>query len=81
MCYYNGQKITHAEFIRLKTIEKAVAHYNFLHRDLVSGFEYGPKAVIKRVEGKEDFDLVQMEWGFILKYLKTRDYVGKMLHG
>ena len=39
MCYFNGQKVTHAEFIRLKTIEKAVVHYDFLHHDLVSGFE------------------------------------------
>jgi hypothetical protein len=25
MCYYNGLKVTHAEFIRLKQLEKALA--------------------------------------------------------
>ncbi len=27
MCYYNGQKVTEAEFIRLKQLEKAIAKY------------------------------------------------------
>ena len=29
MCYYNGQKVTRAEFIKLKSLEKAVNKYNF----------------------------------------------------
>src|SRR5438093_4890913 len=65
MCYYNGQKVTRAEFIRLKQLEKTVAHYNFLNRDLQVGFDYSMNAVLRRVPGKEDFDIVQMEWGFI----------------
>lgn len=65
MCYYNGQKVTHAEFIRLKSLEKAVVQYDFLDRDLHDGFAYGNIAVLKPMEGKEDFDLVQMEWGFV----------------
>lgn len=65
MCYYNGQKVTHAEFIRLKGIEKAVASYGFLNRDLHDGFAYGNVAVVQPVKGERDFDVVQMEWGFI----------------
>lgn len=72
MCYYNGQKVTRAEFIRLKHLEKALANYDFLGRDLEIGFEYGPAAVLKPVEGREDFDIVQMEWGFIPHYMKNR---------
>lgn len=81
MCYYNGQKVTRAEFIRLKQLEKAVASYDFLHRDLVQGFEYGKSVVLKRMDKIEDFDIVQMEWGFIPFYLKSRDDVNKMRFG
>lgn len=81
MCYYNGQKVTRAEFIRLKALEKAVAHYDFLNRDLQVGFDYSFNAVLKRQPDVEDFDIVQMEWGFIPPYLKTREDVNKMRFG
>lgn len=57
MCYYNGQKVTHAEFIRLKSIEKLVAGYGFLERDLHDGFEYGPVAVLKPESDRQDLRL------------------------
>jgi putative SOS response-associated peptidase YedK len=81
MCYYNGQKVTRAEFIRLKQLEKAIANYDFLNRDLQIGFDYSMNAVLKPVPDKEDFDIVQMEWGFIPPYLKTREDVQKMRVG
>lgn len=81
MCYYNGQKVTREEFIRLKQLEKAVANYSFLTRDLQVGFDYSMNAVLKREAEKGDFDIVQMEWGFIPSYLKTREDVFKMRNG
>lgn len=81
MCYYNGQKVTHDEFIRLKHLEKLVSNYNFLSRDLQIGFDYSQNAVLKRKPGEVDFDVVQMEWGFIPTYLKTREEVAKMRNG
>lgn len=86
MCYYNGQKVTHAEFIRLKSLEKAVIQYGFLDRDLHDGFAYGHIAVLKPMDGKQDFDLVQMEWGFIPdrwfgKPLDTREKVDQWRRG
>lgn len=81
MCYFNGQKVTHAEFIRLKHLEKALARYDFLGRDLQIGFDYGLNAVLKPIPGKEDFEIVQMEWGFIPSYLKTREDINRMRHG
>jgi putative SOS response-associated peptidase YedK len=72
MCYYNGQKVTRAEYIRLKHLEKLVADYDFLRSDVLIGFDYKEKAVLKRIEGKEDFDIVKMEWGFMPDFWRTR---------
>lgn len=81
MCYYNGQKVTRSEYIRLKHLEKLLANYDFLMNDLQSGFDYGTSAVLKRMEDKVDFDLVKMEWGFIPSYRKSRDEVNRMRFG
>lgn len=81
MCYFNGQKVAKSEQIRLKELEKSAANYDFLNRQLQSGFDYGLNAVLKPTEGKDDFEIVQMEWGFIPSYLKTREDVGKMRFG
>lgn len=81
MCYYNGQKVSRAEYIRLLELEKAVAAYDFLDQELIEGFSYGQIAVLKPNEGKSDFDIVQMEWGFLPNYLKNRDDVNKMRSG
>lgn len=75
MCYYNGQKVTKAEYIRLKQLEKLVADYDFLQSDLLIGFDYKEKAVLKRVPDQEDFDIVKMEWGFRAPYWKTEQEV------
>lgn len=81
MCYYNGQKVLREEYIRLMQLEKLVADYDFLSRDLQIGFDYNQNAVLKANADKTDFDLVQMEWGFIPGYLKTREDVFKMRNG
>jgi hypothetical protein len=62
MCYYNGQRVTRTEYIRLKQLEKVVARYDFLKTPLHEGFDYGKSAVLKAIPGKEDFEIVQMEW-------------------
>lgn len=86
MCYYNGVKVTKSEFIRLKSIEKIVAKYDFLNRPLHVGFDYNVAPVLKRIDGQEDFDIVQMEWGFLptpnkWPFIKTREDALKMRHG
>jgi putative SOS response-associated peptidase YedK len=87
MCYYNGQKVTHTEFIRLKGIEKLVANYDFLNRDLNKGFDYGNTAVLRPYTGESiDFDLTEMEWGFLPdtwygKALDTREKVNVFRNG
>lgn len=81
MCYYNGQRVTKEEFIRLMDIEKAVKNYEFLNRPVISAFEYGGVAVLKPNDVKSNFDILQMEWGFIPEYVKTRDDVKKFRFG
>jgi putative SOS response-associated peptidase YedK len=81
MCYYNGQKVTHAEYIRLKHLEKLVAEYDFLQSDVLIGFDYKEKAVLKPMEGKEDFDIVKMEWGFRAPFWRTEEEVMRWRKG
>ena len=72
MCYYNGQKVTRAEFIKLKSLEKAVSKYNFLNVGVHNGFNYAPCAILVQSEDGKDFDIVQAEWGYVPGYIKTR---------
>lgn len=72
MCYYNGQKVTRAEFIRLKGLEKEIRRYNFLNVGVHNGFNYAPCAILVPTEDGKDFDIVQAEWGYIPGYMKTR---------
>ena len=86
MCYYNSQRVTRAEHIRLKQLEKEISKYDFLTRDMISGFEYSQNAVLKKIDDREDFDIVTMEWGFIpdakaWPYMKTREEVKKWRSG
>ena len=86
MCYYNAQKVTRNEYIRLLQLEKLVAKYDFLNRDAIIGFDFGPTAVLKPIEGREDFEIVQMEWGFLpdpLKwpFIETREQAFKIRRG
>jgi putative SOS response-associated peptidase YedK len=81
MCYYNGVRVTRIEYLRLKKLEKLIANYDFLSNPLHVGFDYSSHPVLKKQEGKDDFDLVQMEWGFIPSYQKSRESVSKMRFG
>ncbi|GLU56391.1 hypothetical protein Dfri01_58520 [Dyadobacter frigoris] len=81
MCYYNGQRVSRSEYIRLMDLEKAVKNYNFLNNSIQEGFAYGQSAVLKPNDVKSNFEIVQMEWGFIPSYLSTREDVKKMRSG
>lgn len=72
MCYYNGQKVTMAEFIKLKALEKAVSKYDFLDVGVHNGFNYAPCAILVQTEDGKDFDILQAEWGYVPGFIKTR---------
>jgi putative SOS response-associated peptidase YedK len=87
MCYYNGVRVTKAEFIRLKQLEKAIANLNILQHPLYVGFDYSNHPVIKRTTDKAiDFEITQMEWGFLpapnkWPFVRTREDAMRMRHG
>lgn len=65
MCYYNSQKVTRAEYIRLKNLEKAVRKYNFLDVGVHNGFMFQPSAIAVANGAKTDFELVLGHWGYM----------------
>lgn len=81
MCYYNGVRVARVEYIRLKQLEKALAELHILARPVQSGFEYGESSVLRQAGNKTDFEVVNMEWGFIPSYLRTRADVTRFREG
>lgn len=84
MCYYNNIKVTHGELIQLKQLAKMMSPVNI---PVLEGPLYSAKhPVLKPIAGKEDFEIVNMEWGFIPNpkqwpFLKTREQVDKWRRG
>ncbi|MDB5276137.1 MAG: response-associated peptidase [Ferruginibacter sp.] len=83
MCYINGVRVTHAEFISYKQQEKELRQLmeGSQLREIRKGFDYTQWPVIKPSADGKDWDLVLMEWGFIPSYLKTRAEVAKFRNG
>ncbi len=87
MCYYNGIRVTHGEFLRLKQLEKLVT--TSINIPVFEGPLYAPDArypVLKPIEGKEDFEIVNMEWGFLPSpkkwpFIRTREEAVKWRRG
>ena len=79
MCYYNGVKIKLNDYIRLKDLEH---QYPFEDTSILvqSGFDYAHWPVIKPTADC-DWEIVNMEWGFIPFYLKDRASVKKFREG
>ena len=56
MCYFNGQRVTREEFIRLMALEREVKKYDFLNVGLVDGFTQTPLAVLVPNQNRTNFD-------------------------
>jgi putative SOS response-associated peptidase YedK len=84
MCYFNGRKVSYAELVRLRNLEKQIKSLRegkLVHK----GFDYENWPTIKPV-GKFDFEHVEMEWGFIPdswrgKKIDTREKVKQFRNG
>lgn len=77
MCYYNGIRVSRAEFIRLKTLEKQIKQLqrvkDYLNRDLINGFDFGNTVILKATPDKKDFDVVEAHWELLPDWVKSSD--------
>ena len=73
MCYYNGCRVTRAEYIRLMSIEKEIKNLLFLNRPVQSGFEYRDWPVIVPISNGTDIDLQLMHWEYIPESIHDAD--------
>lgn len=73
MCYYNGCRVTRAEYIRLMSIEKEIKNLLFLNRPVQSGFEYRDWPVIAPISNGTDIDLQLMHWEYIPESIHDAD--------
>lgn len=80
MCYYNGVKVTKKEYERLRQLEQTIAHLGDGHV-IFKGFDYNMIPAIKPVAGTHTNERVQMQWGFLPSYLKTREDVRNFRFG
>jgi putative SOS response-associated peptidase YedK len=66
MCYYNGIRVSKADYLRLLAIEKEIAKLKFsLNRPVQSGFAYAQWPILKALPGGQDFEVVEAHWEFI----------------
>lgn len=57
MCYYNSVKISGAEFIQLRGIEKELKEFQ-LSKPMGSGFDYPNWPIIRPLAGCNDWEVV-----------------------
>lgn len=70
MCYYNGIRVSKAEYIRLKEIEKELKHLNSL-RPLANGFDYSDWPIIKPAQNGQYITVQDAHWEFIPAWVKN----------
>jgi putative SOS response-associated peptidase YedK len=80
MCYYNGIKVSKEEYNRLKELEKQVA---FLNEEFAihKGFDYADFPVITPIAATHETERVNMQWGFLPDWVKTKEDVKKFRFG
>jgi hypothetical protein len=74
MCYLTGRKISNTEFQELVELAERLG---FLNDELAiyKGFDYNTYPVIMAQNGKQENEIVKMQWGFLPPYLKTKEDV------
>ena len=64
MCYWQGCKVSRADYIRLMAIEKEVKNLR-LNRPVQRGFDYRDWPIIKPIKGQKDFEIKEVHWEYI----------------
>ena len=80
MCYYNSVNLKATDSINLNELEKDLKNFN-LTVPLHDGFSYSSYPIIKPDYNNCDWNVVQMEWGFLPYWLKNREAVQKFRFG
>lgn len=74
MCYYNGSRVSKAEYIRLMGIEKELKALGAnLYRPVQSGFDYRDWPIIKPIMGGKDFEIKEVHWEYIPPFIHNAD--------
>lgn len=72
MCYYNGIRVLHSEYIRLKSLERVVQTLRTkLQRGIQSGFEYADWPILLPINKGADFEIDFAHWEFIAPWNHT----------
>lgn len=68
MCYYNGVRVSRAEYIRLKQLEKELRLFN---KPLQSGFDYSDWPIIKPL-ANNDWEITNAHWELVPYWIKSK---------
>jgi putative SOS response-associated peptidase YedK len=82
MCYFVSIKSPADAFLKIGGFEKVLTtrQMSNLDRPVVNGFDYGQLPVFKST-GNDGYDLADMEWGFIPRYIRNREELKTMRLG
>jgi putative SOS response-associated peptidase YedK len=72
-----GCRVTRIQFIRLKQIEKELGTLAALDelQKMKDGFAYSNTAIVRKLKGVQDIEIVAAHWEFIPRWIKTMDEV------
>lgn len=80
MCYYNGQRVTLDEYIRLKALEREIKNFS-LNKAMVSGFAYSDSHILVPTADRKHFDIVPAHWELIPKWVTHKDQLQEFRQG
>lgn len=73
MCVYNGRRVSLAEFIRLKEMEKALRSLGEA-TPVQYGYDYGDWPIIRPTADKSSFEEITAHWGFMPSYIPSGEF-------
>lgn len=65
MCVYNGHRVSRAEFIRLKNLEKELKNYFLQDKPVQHGYDYRDWPIIRPTADGKDITIDMVHWEFI----------------
>lgn len=72
MCVYNGQRVTRAEYIKLKALEKLIKNFSLTEK-FINGYDYRDQFILVPTADKKDFEIIPSHWEFLPNFVETED--------